>query len=253
MKRVIINGDDFGMNERCSAAIARAFRLGLITDTTMMANGGFFEQAVALAAEEGFSDRIGIHFNLTEGKPLTREITGFSAFVDNGCFHKAFLMDARPLSDAEKEAVLLELNAQAARLERAGIRITHADSHHYTHNDVRIAPLAAQVCRERGIGRIRLHRTFDTLSHPSSARNRVDNGWWREQGFVTPAQFGRLSDIEEAEIPDLTEIMVHPDFDKAGNLIDRIGMSDGYPTGQPLYQAAERIGAVLCAYTDLHG
>ena len=72
---IIINGDDFGMNRRCSTAIAAAFDKGLITDTTMMANGDCFEYAVALAREKGFFDRIGIHFNLTEGTPLTKGIT----------------------------------------------------------------------------------------------------------------------------------------------------------------------------------
>ena len=252
MKRVIINGDDLGMNERCSAAIAQAFREGLISDTTMTANGGFFESAVALAKEYGFFDRIGIHFNLTEGEPLTDEMRSLSGFTENGMFSKAFLRHEDPLTEAQKAAVYRELSAQAERMERVGISVTHADSHHYIHNDVRIAPIAAQVCREHGIGRIRLNRTFDTASRPRPTQNRVDNHWWGEQGFVTPAQFGRLSDIGEAEIPDLTEIMVHPDLDRDGRLIDRTGMSDGYPTGQPLYNAAERIGAVLCAYTDLH-
>ena len=32
--RVIINADDFGLNEHCSKAIAQAFEEGLITDTT---------------------------------------------------------------------------------------------------------------------------------------------------------------------------------------------------------------------------
>ena len=47
--QVIINGDDFGMNERCSRAIAQAFALGLITDATVMANGAYVEEAAALA------------------------------------------------------------------------------------------------------------------------------------------------------------------------------------------------------------
>ncbi len=58
MGRVIINGDDFGMNKRCTLAIAQAFGEGLITDTTIMANGELFDYALSLARQQGFSDRI---------------------------------------------------------------------------------------------------------------------------------------------------------------------------------------------------
>jgi len=54
---VIINADDFGMSESCSRAIALAFEKGLVTDTTMMATGDFFDEAVGLAKEQGFLDR----------------------------------------------------------------------------------------------------------------------------------------------------------------------------------------------------
>ena len=40
-----------------------------------------------------------------------------------------------------------------------------------------------------------------------------------------------MSDVELGKIPDDTEIMVHPDYDKNGALIDRTGTADGYPTG----------------------
>ena len=41
-------------------------------------------------------------------------------------------------------------------------------------------------------------------------------------------------DLDGALPPDSTEIMVHPDYDKNGVLIDRRGMEDGYPVGKPL-------------------
>ena len=50
MQGVIINADDFGLNEHCSLAIAEAFKKGLITDTTMVANGEYFDDAVAVPA-----------------------------------------------------------------------------------------------------------------------------------------------------------------------------------------------------------
>lgn len=251
MKRLTVNGDDFGMNERCSRAIARAFDEGMITDTTMMANGAYFDEAVALAGERGFSDKIGIHFNITEGEPLTEAIKDLPAFVSDGRFHKQYLKRPYPLSGDESDAVYRELCAQIERIRSAGISVTHADSHHYIHNDSYLAPIVARVCREYGINKIRLNRTFDTAQRPRVTENRIENSWWREQGFMTTAHFGRLADVKEIAVPDSTEIMVHPDLDREGCLIDRTGMTGGFATGERLYALRDIPDVILCGYCDL--
>ena len=234
MARVIINGDDFGMTESCSEAILQALSRKLITHTSIVANGGFFDEAVELARQNAFTDRIGIHFNLTEGEPLTEAICRLPDFVRDGSFCKRFLQAPRPLSVAEQEAIYAELSAQIRKAFAAGIPLTHADSHHYIHTFTNVAPIAAAVCKENHIARIRLNRTFDTPEHPRMTKDRIDNSFWREQGFLTTAFFGRLSDFIDTAVPDDTEIMVHPDFDRDGNLIDRARFTDGIPVGVPL-------------------
>lgn len=246
MGRVIINGDDFGMNKRCTLAIAQAFGEGLITDTTIMANGELFDYALSLARQQGFSDRIGIHFNLTEGTPLTQEIMSVAAFVSGGCFHKAYTKAPRPLTDTEQSAVYAELTAQVHRLLDAGIAITHADSHHYIHNIPHLAPIVARVCCENGIGKVRLQRDLG-----SAVGFEENNSLWRGQGFVTTAHFGRLSDVISGDIPDDTEIMVHPDLDIDGRLIDRRGMDGDCPTGDILRRLSDTDGVTLFTYRDL--
>ena len=116
MPRVTINGDDFGMNESCTNAILRALREGMITDATMMANGSFFDEAIQMAQEYRLTDRIGVHFNLTEGLPLTSGIMSIPLFVKDGAFHRAFLRQPRELNEAERQAVFAELCAQAERI-----------------------------------------------------------------------------------------------------------------------------------------
>lgn len=231
---LIINGDDFALSESCSKAIAEALGEGLITNTTMMATGDYFSEAVKLAREFGFINRIGVHFNLTEGRPLTDEIKNTPAFVRNSVFHKDFLKNPRELTEREKSAVLSELRAQAERLKAAGIPVVSADSHHYIHTFIQIAPLVSSVCKKYNIPRVRINRTFNTASRPVISENRIENLWWRERGFETTLNFGRMSDIYESDFPDNTEIMVHPDFDKNGMLIDRTGIEDGYPVGEKL-------------------
>ena len=229
---LFINGDDFGMNKSCTLAIAEAIEKGLIDGTTMMANGEYFDEAVTISLDRGFDGKIGVHLNLTEGAPLTEEIKSVKAFVNGGRFHKDYLKNPRPLTEREQAAVCVELAAQINRIRQAGINAVRADSHHYIHTFVHIAPLVAKACKENGIKRIRINRTFDTPDRPVMTDGRIENSFWRAQGFETTERFGRLSDITPGNIPADTEIMVHPDYDKNGVLIDRTGAAHGCPTGE---------------------
>lgn len=232
--RLFINGDDYGMNESCSRAIAEALDKGLIDGTTMMANGEYFDEAVKLAGKLSLRSKIGVHFNLTEGKPLTNEIVSCPAFVKNGSFHKEYIRSPRPLTDSEQAAVYTELSAQAARVKQAEINLIRADSHHYIHTFEYLAQVVKQVCRDYGITQIRLNRTFSTPEHPAFTVGRISNSYWRENGFVTTEYFGRLSDLRLGIVRGFSEIMVHPDYNKKGALIDRTGYSDGFPIGDSL-------------------
>ncbi|MBQ3285557.1 MAG: ChbG/HpnK family deacetylase [Ruminococcus sp.] len=245
MARVIINGDDFGMNERCSRAIAQAFAKGLITDTTAIANGEWLEDALQLARDNGFSDKIGVHLNLTEGKPLTEKICGFTDFVTDGYFNKRAMTLNRELTAAENDAVYAELEAQILRLKNAGIFITHADSHHYIHNLPCLLSVVVRVCRKHDINKLRLRKNLPDADAEINAYNAT----LRARGFITTDYFGRPEDILGREIPDSTELLVHPDFDRDGELIDRRGMSDGYPIGDRFPDIGRMNGVELIDYS----
>lgn len=251
MARIIINGDDFGMNESCSRAIAQAFAEDKITDTTAMANGDWIDEALTLARDNGFYDRIGVHLNLTEGKPLTNAICRFPAFVTDGCFNKTVMTMNRELTDDECDAVYAELTAQVQRLTSAEITLTHADSHHYIHNNPCFLPTVIRVCREQGISKLRLCRDLCEQDEALTDEINAYNHSLRTQGFITTAHFGRPEDVEGREIPDHTEFLVHPDFDKDGVLIDRRGIYDGCPVGDVLPAIGKMRGAELISYARL--
>ena len=63
MKRLIVNADDFGFTSEVNAGIVEAHRLGILTATTLMANGQAFEDAVRLARENPSLD-VGCHLVL---------------------------------------------------------------------------------------------------------------------------------------------------------------------------------------------
>lgn len=243
-----INADDFGLNSSCTKAICEAFKKNLITDTTMVANGYAFDEAVAAIKRYSMDKKIGIHFNLTEGIPLTSKIKGCDSFVKDGVYHGKISRN-KWLNKKEKEAVYEELIAQAARLKAVGIDITHADSHHHVHTCIFIAPIVVRVCKEQGIKKIRLHRNIGVLSLGKRVVKKIYNVWLTVGGFKTLKYFGSMEDVENTGIKDQLEIMVHPEYSVNGQLVDKISEKNGFPIGNILRKPQGRYS--LKGYSDL--
>ena len=70
MKQLIVNADDFGLTLGVSKGIVDAHREGIVRSTTLMANGAAFGTAVSISRRTpGLG--IGVHLNLTTGKPVS--------------------------------------------------------------------------------------------------------------------------------------------------------------------------------------
>lgn len=233
MIKTIINADDFGLNLSCTKAICQAFQENMITDTTLVANGLAFDEAVEDIKKYNLAGKVGIHFNLTEGKPLTSMIASMSKFTENGIFHGK-INRVKRLSKNEKQAVYKELSAQIQRLEQAGIDVNHADSHHHIHTAVFIAPVFVRVCKEHGIKKIRLHRNIGSIPLAKRIIKKLYNKWLHYEGFYTTDYFGAMQDVELVGLKNNLEIMVHPEFDMEGTLIDKKEEQDGCNIGEQL-------------------
>ena len=244
MTKLIINADDFGLTESCSTAIAKAFSENLISSTTACANGDYIEQSYNIARDNGFLDKIGIHINLTEGKPLTDDIKTDAFFCKNGVFHGHINRLKRPTKNQINE-LKEEITAQIERLKNIGFDLTHADSHHHIHTCVFLENTIKDVLFSYGIKKIRLHRNFGDIKFYKRIVKRLYNNKLHKQGFITTDKMGSVEDLEK--YPDIVnkgicEIMVHPDFDKNGRLIDRIGWDEeGYPFGKELSEIKKYI------------
>ena len=253
--KIIINADDFGLTESCSKAIARAFSENLISSTTAMANGEFIEQAYRLACDNGFMDKIGIHINLTEGVPLTESIKSDAFFCENGEFHGHINRLKKP-TKKQLEELKEEVIAQVERLKGMGFKISHADSHHHIHTDVFFEKTIKEVLFAYGINKIRLHRNFGDIRFYKKIVKKLYNDKLHKQGFITTEKMGSMEDL--SKYPDtvkkgVSEIMVHPDFDKDQKVIDRIDWDEqGYPVGEKLETIKNYISdCKLISYRDL--
>jgi predicted glycoside hydrolase/deacetylase ChbG (UPF0249 family) len=144
LKRLIINADDFAFTRDVNAGIVHAHREGVLTSTTLMANGEAFEDAVRLARETSSLD-IGCHLVLVQGRSL---VTGEALPQTPAALLHA--LAGRRLD------VYAELRAQIAKIMSAGIRPTHLDSHKHTHIVPGIFRNVVRLAEEFSIPYVRL-------------------------------------------------------------------------------------------------
>jgi hypothetical protein len=226
---LIINADDFGYSTVVNRAILERFQRSLISSTSLMANMPGFEDAVSLAHSHSFlRNRVGIHVNLTEGRPLTEGIRRSRTFCDPaGYFIYERKQSLLYLNHKERKRVYTEMTAQLERILAAGIRPTHLDSHHHVHTEWAIASLACRLAQAYRIPRIRLTRnTGRGIGLLKTIYKTLLNRWRLAQNELSNTDyFGDIVDIKHllaTRRPSgkLIEIMVHPLFDEANQLID---------------------------------
>lgn len=134
--KVIINADDFGKNIETNEAIAFCFANNLITNTTILVNSDYFDDAVLLAKKQKFAEEVGLHLNFLDGKPLTNEIKKYKDFCDaEGNFNAKFMKRKFVFfaTRRKKKAIAKECEAQVVKYLNAGFSLMHFDSHGHAH------------------------------------------------------------------------------------------------------------------------
>lgn len=168
MRALIVNADDFGLTRGVSAGILAAHRHGIVTSTTVMITLDIDREQLAEARDCGLG--LGLHTNLTLGKPLTR---GRSLVDGKG----AFVRDARrAAARAEARDVRAEVEAQVARFEKLVKRLpTHLDTHHHVGLHEPVREVVVDAARELGV---------PVRSQDAGVRTRM-----RSAGLRTPDHF----------------------------------------------------------------
>jgi chitin disaccharide deacetylase len=157
VRRLIVNADDFGFTAGINRAIAEAHSHGIVTSSTLMANGRAFEDAVRLAATVPRLS-VGCHVVLIDGEPVLKaELPSITA-ADSGSVRfrgglKSFAARALAgrLNPREIEA---EASAQIRKLQSAGVSVSHVDTHKHTHlfpSVLRPLLSAARACGVRAV------------------------------------------------------------------------------------------------------
>lgn len=139
---LIVTADDLGHDVERNRGVLEAHREGIVTQASLLANGPAFEDAVARLAEAPKLS-IGLHLNLSEGKPLAR---GHRTLVGpDGLFlGKEAVRKALRKGAIDPAEIMRETEAQVAKLRDRGIRTSHLDGHQHVH----LYPVAREAVAE---------------------------------------------------------------------------------------------------------
>ena len=204
MRRLIVNADDFGFTSGVNRAIVEAHVGGVVTSSTLMANGSAFEEAAQLAKTLPKLS-IGCHVVLIDGRPVLGS-EQLSSLTRDSRFRDGLLTFAtRAITGRiDAEEITAEATTQIRKIQSAGIAVSHIDTHKHTHLFPRILRPLLRAARACGIRALRNPfgprlplRSAQLLARPGLwtryAELRVLGGFagkFREavdrEGFVTP-------------------------------------------------------------------
>jgi len=162
--KVIVHADDFGLSEKINEGILQAHLHGILTSTSIMANGEAFEHAVALARSTPTLD-VGIHLTLIEESPLLHPAKIPTLLESNGRFYRhAFRFGRKYFAGKiNLNEVKEELETQIQKVLAAGLTLSHLDSHQHVHMLPGVLKIVLALSRKYGIPAIRLPREAVTF------------------------------------------------------------------------------------------
>ena len=215
MRALIVNADDFGLTRGVSAGILAAYRHGIVSSTTVMITLDLDREQLAEARDCGLG--LGLHTNLTLGKPLTRG----RSLVDGG---GVFVRDPRrAAARAETREVRAEVEAQVERFEKlVKRRPTHLDTHHHVGLYPPVRDVVLQVARALGIP-VR-SQDAEARTRARSAGLRTTDHFFGESGPDAYWSLPRTLTMLRALPGGVSEFMCHPgwfDADLGGSRYGR--------------------------------
>jgi predicted glycoside hydrolase/deacetylase ChbG (UPF0249 family) len=219
---VIANADDFGSAISVNKAILYCYEQKLINSSSLMVNTVAFDEAVEIIQQFSSVTNVGVHINLAEGKPLTN-FTERTYLDGNGNFdfvkvNKKFNI----LNKQQKASFANEIHAQIDRALSNNIRLTHMDSHCHLHTLPGFHGLFIEAAKKYNL-KLRLAQTYSE-NYLNSYYRKYLNGILKRNNinysdyFETPQRF--VAGYASASKQKITEIMLHPELDARGQLID---------------------------------
>lgn len=169
-KKLIINADDFGLDESINDAIEIAHKQGILTNASLVVNGEAFDHAVKIAKRNSGLG-VGLHLTLVDEAPVCAPDKIPSLVdVDGKFFENQFKMCLDILrKKVLRRDVVTEIDAQLKKFHQTGLKPTQIDSHQHLHLFPPIFNCMRPILEKYHIKRVRY------LNIPWSEFRRGDN------------------------------------------------------------------------------
>ncbi len=270
------------MSAGVNAAVIRAHRQGILTETSLMVSGAAAAEAVSLALRSP-SLGVGLHLVLVQGR-ATAPAHSIPDLVD-----EALMLPAAPVSSGARfffnrrlhEQLRREVSAQLQQFAASGLPLSHVDGHLTIHVHPVVLDILCELAPRFGIRamRVPIEPLRDTLAFNRDflgrrlgealvfsvlgrwARRRLDRSGIRHADRMYGMhQTGHISEEYLLHLlprlgPGTTELYCHPgitddeirrwtpDYDRDGELAAL--------TSPRVRKAVERLGIELVRYRDL--
>ena len=157
MKSLIITADDYGMSKSVNDAIEEGMERSVITSTNVMVNMPFYTGAAEV--REKFPDAsIGLHWNLTVGKPVTVGTAVRTITDSEGNFCKpAELLKRYRENKVSADELKLELMNQYNMFESVCGKPDYWNTHENIHMHLGIFEVFLKLAWECQMGKMRWH------------------------------------------------------------------------------------------------
>src|SRR5256885_7763689 len=177
-RRLIVNGDDFGLSPQVNAGIVHAHIHGILTNTSLMVTGSAWQEAVALAKETPTLS-VGLHLTLVQGRAvqaphlLTRVTQPSGNFSDNPTTAGLRYFFSRQAREQLRD----ECRAQIERFLATGLPLAQVDGHLHIHMHPTVLNILTELAPEYGVKAMRLTREDLAASFSCDPRQQIRKRW----------------------------------------------------------------------------
>lgn len=137
--KIIFNADDLGMSTHTDNEILSAANCGLIQSASISVVNGLDHDQFKKFLNLKYPLELGLHINLTQGKPLSHSFK-IARLIDNNLVFKSAIELLSDEENLKEEVLYVEMKAQLEKfVQLSGQKPNHIDSHqHYTY----LSPIA---------------------------------------------------------------------------------------------------------------
>jgi len=205
-RRLVVNGDDFGLAPEVNRAIVRAHRDGILTTTSLMIAEMHASEAVALAKDEPRLG-VGLHLVLVQGSALSDPATAAGLVLPDRRFRDDPILAGMEyfFRSSFRRALVAEIRAQLEAFRATGLPLDHVDGHLNVHLHPTVLDVLADLAGELGIRVIR--STHDPLLQNLAydRRHRVRKG-------LEAAVFRALAARAKRRLAEIGVVTIEPVF-----------------------------------------